>query len=145
MLHGAGVPAYLITASDRIRRNWMLVMITIGAEKVKFVGSIALRLWNLLEEHNTWWFSHYRVLISLQAELKTEYIVNDSFVSILLISYLLTVKRAKWWIALQQIITRLGVELLKLELECLTRLHYPHTRRTVWIVTGVIGWHNVLI
>ena len=52
MLHGTGAPAYLITASDRIRRNWILVTITIGAEKVKFVGSIALRLLNLLEKHN---------------------------------------------------------------------------------------------
>ena len=47
MMHAAGVPACLITGSDRIRINWMLVMIPIVAEKVKFVGSIALKLLKL--------------------------------------------------------------------------------------------------
>ena len=44
MMHAAGVPACLITGSVRIRINWMLAMIPIVAEKVQFVGSIALRL-----------------------------------------------------------------------------------------------------
>ena len=61
------------------------------------------------------------------------------------IAHVLTAKGAKRRVSLQQIIARLGVELLKFQLEGLSGNYGPHARDTVGIVAGIVGRHDVLI
>lgn len=60
------------------------------------------------------------------------------------VGILLTGKGAQWRVSLQEIISRLGVEFLELQLEGFADVEGPHARDTVGIVAGIIGWHHGL-